>query len=51
MTVAKIRKQKSQKHCHKKKLVFEDYKICLEATQLETRTNHLRKFGPNSLKR
>ena len=35
-------KTKSQRHkkvCHKKKLKFEDYKHCLEATQLENKTN------------
>ena len=27
--------------CHKKKLKFDNYKNCLEATQLENKINHL----------
>ena len=34
-----IKKQKTQKKCF-----FEDYKHCLEATQLENRMNHLEKY-------
>ena len=29
--------------CHKKKLKFENYKNCFEATQLENKINHLEK--------
>ena len=36
MIMIKIKKQKAQKKCAlKRKLKFEDYKCCLEATQLE----------------
>ena len=35
--VVMIKKQKAQKVCHKKKLKFENYKNCLEATQLENK--------------
>ena len=36
MMVVKVKKQKAQKRCHKKKqLKFENYKNCLEATQLD----------------
>ena len=31
MTKVKIKSQKTQKVCHKKKLKFEDFKNCLEA--------------------
>ena len=37
MTVVKIKKQKTQKP------IFENYKNCLEATQLENKINHLEK--------
>ena len=38
------KKAKSTKKCAVKwKLKFEDYKHCLEATQLENKTNHLDK--------
>ena len=39
--------------CHKKKIKFEDYKNCLEATQLEKEINHLYKneIDVDSLKR
>ena len=43
MTVLKIKKQKTQKVCHKKKFKFENYKNCLEATQLENKINHIEK--------
>ena len=37
----KKRKQNAQKVCHKKnKLKFEDYKNCLEAAQIDNKTNH-----------
>ena len=39
--VVKIKKQKVQKVCHKKKS-FENYKNCLEATQLESKINYLK---------
>ena len=32
-----------KKVCHKKKLKFENYKNCLEATKLENKINHLEK--------
>ena len=38
------KKAKSTKKCViKRKLKFENYKNCLEATQLESKTNHLEK--------
>ena len=43
MTVMKIKKQKTQKSVIKRKLKFENYKNCLEATQLENKINHLEK--------
>ena len=38
--------------CHKKKLKFENYKNCLEATQLENKINYLEKnkIAINSIK-
>ena len=40
----KIKKQKAQKSSSKKrKLKFEDYKHCLEASQLENKINQLEK--------
>ena len=38
--VVKIKRQKAQK---KRKLKFENYNNCLEATQLENKINHLEK--------
>ena len=44
MTVVKIKKQKSQKKCVIKiKLKFENYKNCLEATQLDNKIKYLEK--------
>ena len=45
MTVGKIKKLKSQKvhFLKKRKLKFENYKNCLEATQLEDKISHLEK--------
>ena len=41
ITSGKIRKQKAQKMCLiKRKLKFDNYKNCLEATQLENKTDH-----------
>ena len=38
----KIKKQKTQKKCViKRKTKFENYKNCLESTQLENKINHL----------
>ena len=37
----KIKKQKTQKNISKKKLKFENYKNCLEPTQLENKINYL----------
>ena len=42
MTKMKVKKQK-KKVFHKKTLKFEDYKHCLEATQLEYKINQLEK--------
>ena len=33
--------KKHKKVCHKSKLISENYKSCLEATQLENKINHL----------
>ena len=41
MTVVKIKRHKNE--CHKKKIKFQNYKNCLEATQLENNINHLGK--------
>ena len=41
MTVVKIKKQKVQKK--EKKLKFENYKNCLEATKLENKIKYLEK--------
>ena len=43
MKAVKIKNQKHRKVCHKKKIKFENYKNCLEATQLEKKINHLEK--------
>ena len=44
MTVVKIKKQKTQKkYVRRRKLKFKNYKNCLEAPQLENKTNHLEK--------
>ena len=45
MTVGKIKKLKSQKvhFLIKRKLKFENYKNCLEATQTENEINHIKK--------
>ena len=43
MTVVKIKKAKDTKKCVIKKIKFENYKRCLEATQLENKINHLKK--------
>ena len=40
MTVVKIKKQKAQKSVIKRKLKFENYENCLEATQLENKINY-----------
>ena len=42
MTAVKIKKR-YKKVCYKKKLKFENYKNCLEATQFENETNYLEK--------
>ena len=45
MTVVKIKNKKHKKVCHKKKqLKFEDYKRCLESTQLDIKINYLEKI-------
>ena len=41
--VVKIKRQKAQKKCVIKKYKFENYKNRLEATQLESKINHLEK--------
>ena len=44
MATVKIKKTKvSKKFAIKRKLKFKKYKSCLEATQLENKTNHLEK--------
>ena len=44
MTVVKMKQVKSTKKCVlKRKLNFENYKNCLEATQLENKINHVGK--------
>ena len=45
ITLGKIRKQKAQKNCLiKRKPKFDNCKNCLEATQLENKTDHLEKI-------
>ena len=39
--VVKIKMPKTQKNVIKRKLKFENYKSCLEVTQLENKINHL----------
>ena len=41
--MVKIKKWKEKKYVIKRKLKFEDYKSCLEGTQLENKINHLEK--------
>ena len=36
-----VKNQKIKKMCHKKKFKFEDYKNCLETTQLENKIIHI----------
>ena len=44
MTLMKIKKAKGTKWCLiKRKLIFENYKNCLGATQLESKINYLEK--------
>ena len=44
MTVAKLKKPKStKKPVIKRKLKFENYKNCLEATELDSKMNYLEK--------
>ena len=46
------KKAKSTKKCViKRKLKFENYKNCSEATQLENKTNHLEKIDIDSIKK
>ena len=41
----KIKKKKAQKKCDiKRKLKFEDYKTCSEASHIKNKINHLEKF-------
>ena len=42
--VVKVKKQKAQECVIKRKLKFENYKNCLEATQLENKINQLEKI-------
>ena len=39
----KIKKQKAKKLRHQKNLKFENYKNCLEGTQLNNKINYLQK--------
>ena len=41
--VVKLKEQKLQKSFIKRKLKFEDYKNCIEVTELENKENHLEK--------
>ena len=44
MKIVKVKKAKGTKKCAmKRKIKFENYKNCLEATQTENKTNHLEK--------
>ena len=43
MTIVKVKKQKAQKVCIKRKFIFEKYKNCLEASQIENKINYLEK--------
>ena len=43
MTVVKIKKQRHKTVHHKKKLKFENYKNCLEATKLDNKIKYLEK--------
>ena len=43
MLMMKIKKQEAQKSILKGKLKFEDYKHCLDATQLDNKINKLEK--------
>ena len=45
------KKAKGIKECPIKKIKFENYKNCLEATQLENKINYIeKKFGIDSIK-
>ena len=41
MAAMKIRREKGTKMRNKKKIKFHNYKICLQASQLENKINHL----------
>ena len=43
MMAVKIKKKRWKNVCHKKKLKFDDYKTCLEETEIENKINHLEK--------
>ena len=43
MTIKKIKKKKAHKSALLKRLEFENYKNCLEATQLENKITYLQK--------
>ena len=47
MTVVKIKNQKAQKSVIKRKLKFENYKNCLEATQRDNKVNYIEKNETN----
>ena len=51
MTLVRLKKQKAKKMCViKRKLQFRNYENCLEAAQLDNKTNHLeKKFDIDSL--
>ena len=52
MMVVKIKKGKGTKKCvTKRQFKFEKYKDCLEATELENKTNYLEKKIIKELKR
>ena len=39
----KVKKQKVKKICHKRKLKFQDYKSCLETSQIENKKKQFRR--------
>ena len=43
MTVVEIEKQDAQKNMSKRKLIYANYKNCLEATQLNNKLDYLEK--------
>ena len=50
MTVEKTKKQSTKRYAIKRKFKFENYKNCLEATQLENKINIIIIYFISSLK-